>query len=55
MHQEIESILGNFTWMLAIKFPLSSTPIKTKSIFRAKTKVNGEIEKLKAKIVTKGY
>jgi hypothetical protein len=41
--------------MLAIKLPLSITLIKTKSIFRAKTKVNGEIEKLKAKIVTKGY
>jgi hypothetical protein len=41
--------------MLAIKLPLSITPIKTKSIFRAKTKVNGEIEKLKAKIVTKSY
>ncbi len=40
--------------MLAIKLPLSITSIKTKSIFRAKTKINGEIEKLKTKIVTKG-
>lgn len=55
MHQEIESIIGNFTWMLAIKLFLSITPIKTKSVFRAKTKVNSEIEILKAKIVTNGY
>jgi hypothetical protein len=55
LHQEIESIVGNFTWMLAIKLPLSITPIKTKSIFKAETKVNGEIEKSKAKIVTRGY
>ena len=51
---EVESILNNHTWEL-VDIPLENKPIGYKWIFKRKFKVNGSIEKYKARLVVKGY
>lgn len=51
---EMDSIMGNKTWKL-VDLPPGSTPIGYKWIFRKKIKVDGTIEKFKARLVAKSF
>eukprot|EP00253_Pinus_taeda_P031834 PITA_31834 len=54
MYEEIESINRNHTWDL-VEFPEGKTPIGCKWLYKPKINVDGSIEKLKARLVVKGY
>jgi hypothetical protein len=54
INDEMDSIIGNNTWIL-VDLPPSFTPISCKWIFRRKLKVDGTIEKFKARFVAKGF
>lgn len=54
MNEEIESILRNDTWDL-VEMPKNKTLIGCKWLFKPKMNAARSIEKLKAKIVAKGY
>eukprot|EP00253_Pinus_taeda_P028118 PITA_28118 len=54
MNEEIESILRNDTWDL-IELPKNKTPIVCKWMFKPKMNADGSIEKLKTRLVAKGY
>jgi len=51
---EMDSIRGNNTWVLS-DLPPGSKPIGCKWIFKKKMKVDGTIDKFKARLVTKGF
>ena len=51
---EIDSILHNHTWKL-VDLPPCCKPLSSKWVFKRKRKVNGSIDKCKAKLVIKGY
>ncbi|RVW17127.1 Retrovirus-related Pol polyprotein from transposon TNT 1-94 [Vitis vinifera] len=51
---EIDSILQNHTWEL-VDLPPSCKPLSSKWIFKRKMKVDGSIDKYKARLVIKGY
>ncbi len=51
--EEIESINDNDIWVF-INLPPNVVLIKTKWVFKAKTRVNGVVKKLKAILVAKG-
>ena len=51
---EIDSILHNHTWEL-VDLPSSCKPLSSKWIFKRKWKVDGSIDKYKARLVIKGY
>ena len=51
---EIDFILHNHTWEL-VDLPLSCKPLNSKWVFKRKHKVNGSIDKYKARLVIKGY
>nr|GEX06415.1 zinc finger, CCHC-type [Tanacetum cinerariifolium] len=53
INDEIESIMGNNTWVLA-NLPLGCKPLGCKWIFKRKLKVYGVIEKFKARLVIQG-
>ena len=54
VNSEIESILQNHTWKL-LDLPLGCKPLGYKWIFKRKLKVDGSIDKYKARLVVKGY
>ena len=54
VNSEIESILQNHTWKL-VDLPLGCKPLGYKWIFKRKLKVDGFIDKYKARLVVKGY
>ena len=51
---EIDSILHNHTWEL-VDLPSGCKPLSSKWIFKRKQKVDGSIDKYKARLVIKGY
>ena len=51
---EIESILYNYTWEL-VDLPPGCKPLSSKWVFKRKRKVDGSIDKYKARLVIKGY
>ena len=50
---EIESILHNYTWEL-VDLPPGCKPLSSKWVFKRKRKVDGSIDKYKARLVIKG-
>ncbi|GJS26838.1 zinc finger, CCHC-type containing protein [Tanacetum coccineum] len=50
----MDSIMGNNTWVLA-DLPLGCKPFGFKWIFKRKLKVDGTIEKFKARLVIQGF
>ena len=50
----MDSIVGNKTWKL-VDLPLGSNPIGYKWIFKKKKKVDGTIERVKARLVAKYF
>ncbi|GJS93070.1 zinc finger, CCHC-type containing protein [Tanacetum coccineum] len=54
INDEMDSIMGNNTWVL-VDLPLGYKPLSCKWIFKRKLKVDGTIEKFKAKLVIQGF
>ncbi|GJW53171.1 ribonuclease H-like domain-containing protein [Tanacetum coccineum] len=54
INDEMDSIMGNNTWVLA-DLPPGCKPLGCKWIFKRKLKVNGTIEKFKARLVIQGF
>ena len=54
INSEIESILHNHTWELG-DLPPGCKPLSSKWVFKGKRKVDGSIDKYKARLVIKGY
>ena len=54
VNDEMDSIMGNKTWKL-VDLPPGSKPIGCKWIFKKKMKVDGTIDKFKARLVVKGF
>ena len=54
IHSEIDSILQNHTWEL-VDLPPSCKPLSSKWVFKRKKKVDGSVDKYKARLVIKGY
>nr|GEX62385.1 zinc finger, CCHC-type [Tanacetum cinerariifolium] len=54
INDEINSIMGNNTWVLA-DLPSGCKPLSCKCIFKRKLKVDGTIENFKARLVIKGF
>ena len=52
--REIDSILQNHTWEL-VDLPPGCKPLSSKCFFKRKRKVDGSIEKYKARLVIKSY
>ncbi|GKF12703.1 zinc finger, CCHC-type containing protein, partial [Tanacetum coccineum] len=53
-NDEIDSIMGNNTWVLA-DLPRGCKPLGCKWIFKRKLKVDGTLEKFKARLVIQGF
>ena len=51
---EIDSILHNHIWKL-VDLPPGCKPLNSKWVFKRKRKVDGSIDKYKARLVIKGY
>ena len=51
---EIDFILQNHTWEL-VDLPPCCKPLSSKVVFKRKRKVDGSINKYKARLVIKGY
>ena len=51
---EIDFILHNHTWEL-VDLPQGCKPLSSKWVFKRKQKVDGSIDKYKARLVIKGY
>ncbi|GJQ89253.1 zinc finger, CCHC-type containing protein [Tanacetum coccineum] len=54
INDEMDSIMGNNTWVLA-DLPPGCKPLGCKWIFKRKPKVDGTIEKFKARLVFQGF
>ncbi|KAL0409664.1 UNVERIFIED_CONTAM: Copia protein [Sesamum radiatum] len=54
INDEMDSIIGNNTWVLA-DLPPGCKPLGCKWIFKKKMKVDGTIEKFKARLVIQGF
>ncbi|GJX02653.1 zinc finger, CCHC-type containing protein [Tanacetum coccineum] len=54
INDEIDSIMGNNTWVL-VDLPPGCKPLGCKWIFKRKLKVDGTIEKFKARLVIQGF
>ncbi|GKB66598.1 zinc finger, CCHC-type containing protein [Tanacetum coccineum] len=54
INDEIDSIMGNNTWVLA-DLPPGCKPFGCKWIFKRKLKVDGTIEKFKARLIIQGF
>ncbi|GJX49741.1 zinc finger, CCHC-type containing protein [Tanacetum coccineum] len=54
INDEIDSIMGNNTWVFA-DLPPGCKPLSCKWIFKRKLKVDGTIEKFKARLVIQGF
>ncbi|GKE75144.1 zinc finger, CCHC-type containing protein, partial [Tanacetum coccineum] len=54
INDEMDSIMGNNTWVL-VDLPPRCKPLGCKWIFKKKLKVDGTIEKFKARLVIQGF
>lgn len=54
MNKEMKSLEKNETWEL-VDLPLGKKPIGCQWIYNVKYKVDGTIERFKARLTTKGY
>ncbi|GJV24819.1 zinc finger, CCHC-type containing protein [Tanacetum coccineum] len=54
INDEMDSIMGNNTWVL-VDLPPGCKPLSCKWIFKRKLKVDGTIEKFKARLVIRGF
>ncbi|GJV38490.1 zinc finger, CCHC-type containing protein [Tanacetum coccineum] len=54
INDEMDSIMGNNTWVLA-DLPPGCRPLGCKWIFKRKMKVDGTVEKFKARLVIQGF
>ena len=54
MKQEYDSLIRNGTWTLC-KLPAGRKAIKSKWVYKAKTKDDGTIERYKARLVAQGF
>ena len=54
INSEIESMLHNLSWEL-VDLPPGCKPLSSKWVFKRKRKVDGSIDKYKARLVIKGY
>ena len=54
INDEMDSIMGNNTWVL-IDLPPGCKPLGSKWIFKRKMKVDGTIDKFKARLVVQGF
>nr|GEW63759.1 zinc finger, CCHC-type [Tanacetum cinerariifolium] len=54
INDEMDSIMGNNTWVLA-DLPLGCKPLGCKWIFKRKPKVDGTIKKFKVRLVIQGF
>ncbi|GJV04378.1 zinc finger, CCHC-type containing protein [Tanacetum coccineum] len=54
INNEMDSIMGNNTWVLA-DLPPGCRPLGCKWIFKRKLKVDGTVEKFKARLVIQGF
>ena len=54
MQAKIDTFQANHTWNLT-DFPLGKQPIGCKWVYKIKLKVDGFIERYKARLVVKGY
>ena len=54
VNDEMESIMGNNTWILT-DLPPGCKPLGCKWIFKRKMKIDGTIEKFKARLVIQGF
>ncbi|GKA89968.1 zinc finger, CCHC-type containing protein [Tanacetum coccineum] len=54
INDEMDSIMGNNTWVLA-DLPPGCKPLGCKWIFKRKLKVDGNVEKFKARMVIQGF
>nr|GEX87886.1 zinc finger, CCHC-type [Tanacetum cinerariifolium] len=54
INDEMDSIMGNNTWVL-VDLPLGYKLLGCKWIFKRKLKVNGTVEKFKARLVIRGF
>nr|GEW68070.1 zinc finger, CCHC-type [Tanacetum cinerariifolium] len=54
INDEMESIIGNNTWVLT-DLPPGCRPLECKWIFKRKLKVDGTVEKFKARLVIQGF
>lgn len=54
MDDEYESLMKNKTWILT-KLPPGRKPITTKWVYKLKRKIDGSIERFKARLVARGF
>ena len=54
INSEIYSILHNHTWDL-VNLPSGCKPLSSKWVFKRKRKIDGSIDKCKARLVINGY
>ena len=54
INNETDSIMYNHTWKL-VDLPPGCKPLSSKWVFKRKWKVDGSIDKYKARLVIKGY
>ena len=54
MHKELQALLETDTWSI-VPLPPGKKPIACKWVYKVKCKANGSIERLKAKLVVKGF
>jgi len=54
LQDEMDSIMKNNTWAI-VDLPLGCKPITSKSIFKRKKRVDGTIERFKARLVIRGF
>ena len=54
MHKEFQALLDNHTWDI-ISLPVGKKPISCKWVYNTKYKADGSIERLKARLVVRGF
>jgi hypothetical protein len=54
MQEEYDSLMTNNTWTL-VALPVGRKPVSCKWVFKIKQSANGEVERYKARLVTRGF
>ena len=54
MHKEIQALLDNNTWEI-VSLPVGKKAIDCKWVYKAKYRADGSLERLKARLVVKGF